>query len=60
MVETTELQKRVVDQCLQLHGGYGYMHEYAIAKAFLDGRAATIYGGSTEIMKEMIGRAMGF
>ncbi len=57
---TTELQKRVVDQCLQLHGGYGYMHEYPIAKAFLDGRAATIYGGSTEIMKEMIGRAMGF
>ncbi|MGH9872808.1 MAG: acyl-CoA dehydrogenase family protein [Pyrinomonadaceae bacterium] len=57
---TTELQKRVVDQCLQLHGGYGYMHEYPIAKAFLDGRASTIYGGSTEIMKEMIGRAMGF
>ncbi|MGH9970134.1 MAG: acyl-CoA dehydrogenase family protein [Pyrinomonadaceae bacterium] len=57
---TTELQKRVVDQCLQLHGGYGYMREYPIAKAFLDGRAATIYGGSTEIMKEMIGRAMGF
>ncbi len=40
--------------------GSGYMHEYPIAKAFLDGRAATIYGGSTEIMKEMIGRAMGF
>lgn len=38
----------------------GYMHEYLIAKAFLDGRAAAIYGGSTEIVKEMIGRAMGF
>jgi long-chain-acyl-CoA dehydrogenase len=57
---TTELQKRVLDQCLQLHGGYGYIREYPIAKAFLDGRAATIYGGSTEIMKELIGRSMGF
>jgi len=56
----TELQKRVVDQCLQLHGGYGYMMEYPIAKAYVDSRAQTIYGGSTEIMKEIIGRAMGF
>lgn len=57
---TTELQKRVVDQCLQLHGGYGYMLEYPIARAYLDSRAQTIYGGTTEIMKEIIGRAMGF
>lgn len=57
---TTELQKRVVDDCLQLHGGYGYMMEYPIAKAFLDTRVQTIYGGTTEIMKEIIGRSMGF
>ncbi len=57
---TTELQKKVVDQCLQLHGGYGYMMEYPIAKMYIDSRAQTIYGGTTEIMKEIIGRAMGF
>lgn len=57
---TTELQKRVVDECLQLHGGYGYMMEYPIAKAFLDTRVQTIYGGTTEIMKEIIGRSLGF
>ncbi len=57
---TTELQKKVVDQCLQLFGGYGYMMEYPIAKAFLDTRVQTIYGGTTEIMKEIIGRSMGF
>ncbi len=57
---TTELQKKLIDQCLQLHGGYGYMMEYPIAKAYIDSRAQTIYGGSTEIMKEIIGRAMGF
>lgn len=56
---TTELQKRVVDQCLQLHGGYGFMTEYPISKAFLDSRGQTIYGGTTEIMKEIIGRSMG-
>ncbi len=56
---TTELQKRVVDQCVQLHGGYGYMLEYPVAKAFLDSRVQTIYGGTTEIMKEIIGRSMG-
>jgi alkylation response protein AidB-like acyl-CoA dehydrogenase len=56
----TELQKRVVDQCVQLHGGFGYMLEYPIAKAYLDTRVQTIYGGTTEIMKEIIGRAMGF
>ncbi len=57
---TTELQKRVVDQCLQLHGGYGYMLEYPIARFYLDTRVQTIYAGTTEIMKEIIGRAMGF
>ncbi|MER7366991.1 acyl-CoA dehydrogenase family protein [Nonomuraea wenchangensis] len=52
----SELQKRVVDQCLQLHGGYGYMLEYPVARAFADTRIQTIYGGTTEIMKEIIGR----
>ncbi len=56
---TTELQKRVVDACVQLHGGYGYMLEYPVAKAFLDSRVQTIYGGTTEIMKEIIGRSLG-
>lgn len=56
---TTELQKRVIDQCVQLHGGYGYMLEYPIARAWLDARVQTIYGGTTEIMKEIIGRSMG-
>lgn len=54
----TELQKRVVDQCVQLHGGYGYMLEYPIARAFCDSRIQTIYGGTTEIMKEIIGRSL--
>ena len=57
---TTELQKKIVDQCLQLFGGYGYMLEYPIAKAYLDSRVQTIFGGTTEIMKELIGRTMGF
>jgi alkylation response protein AidB-like acyl-CoA dehydrogenase len=52
----SELQKRVVDRCLQLHGGYGYMAEYPVARAFVDTRVQTIYGGTTEIMKEIIGR----
>ena len=56
---TTELQKRVIDRCVQLHGGYGYMLEYPIAKAYLDARIQTIYGGTTEIMKEIVGRSLG-
>ncbi|SNR59844.1 Acyl-CoA dehydrogenase [Blastococcus mobilis] len=56
---TTELQKRVVDRCLQLHGGYGYMLEYPVARAYLDSRIQTIYGGTTEIMKEIVGRSLG-
>ena len=52
----SELHKNVVDRCVQLHGGYGYMMEYPIARAYVDNRAQTIYGGTTEIMKEIIGR----
>jgi alkylation response protein AidB-like acyl-CoA dehydrogenase len=52
----SELQRRLLDRCLQLHGGYGYMVEYPVARAYLDTRAQTIYGGTTEIMKELIGR----
>src|SRR4029078_4689106 len=55
----TDLQKRVVDRALQLHGGYGYMLEYPIARAYADARITTIYGGTTEIMKEIIGRSLG-
>jgi alkylation response protein AidB-like acyl-CoA dehydrogenase len=55
----TELQKRVVDRCVQLHGGYGYMREYPIARAYTDARITTIYGGTTEIMKEIIGKSLG-
>lgn len=56
---TTELQKRVVDAGVQLHGGYGYMNEYPISKAYTDSRIQTIYGGTTEIQKEIIGRMLG-
>jgi alkylation response protein AidB-like acyl-CoA dehydrogenase len=56
---TTELQNKVADRCVQLHGGYGYMMEYPVAKAWLDSRVQTIYGGTTEIMKEIIGRGLG-
>jgi alkylation response protein AidB-like acyl-CoA dehydrogenase len=55
----TELGKKVVDACLQLHGGYGYMNEYRVAKDYVDVRIQTIYGGTTEIMKEIIGRDLG-
>jgi alkylation response protein AidB-like acyl-CoA dehydrogenase len=56
---TTELQTKVVDRGVQLFGGYGYMNEYPIAKAFTDSRIQTIYGGTTEIQKEIIGRTLG-
>jgi alkylation response protein AidB-like acyl-CoA dehydrogenase len=56
---TTEMQKRIVDRCVQLHGGYGYMMEFPVARAFTDSRVQTIYGGTTEIMKEIIGRSLG-
>jgi alkylation response protein AidB-like acyl-CoA dehydrogenase len=55
----TELQGRVVDACVQLHGGYGYMTEYPVARAYADARITRIYGGTTEIMKEIIGRSLG-
>ncbi|MDH6282644.1 acyl-CoA dehydrogenase family protein [Prescottella agglutinans] len=54
----SELQKRVLDRCLQLHGGYGYMMEYPVARAYVDTRIQTIYGGTTEIMKDLIGREL--
>jgi alkylation response protein AidB-like acyl-CoA dehydrogenase len=57
---TTELQKKLVDQAVQLHGGYGYMMEYPVARAFVDSRIQTIYGGTTEVQKEIIGRMLGF
>jgi alkylation response protein AidB-like acyl-CoA dehydrogenase len=54
----TELQGRVLDTCVQLHGGYGYMREYPVARAWADSRVSRIYGGTTEIMKEIIGRSL--
>jgi alkylation response protein AidB-like acyl-CoA dehydrogenase len=55
----TDLQGRVADRCLQLFGGYGYILEYPIARAFADARVTRIYGGANEIMKEIVGRALG-
>jgi len=55
----TELQKTVVDRCLQLFGGYGYMSEYPIARAYADARVTTIYGGTTEVMKGIVAKDMG-
>ncbi len=55
---TTELQNKVCDRCVQLHGGYGYMREYNVARAWADARIQTIYGGTTEIMKEIVGRSL--
>lgn len=54
----SEMQQNVLDRCLQLHGGYGYTREYPIARAYLDGRVQTIYGGTTQVMKEIIGRSI--
>jgi acyl-CoA dehydrogenase len=56
---STELQCQVIDLCLQLHGGYGYMEEYEIARMWRDARVQRIYGGTTEIMKEIVGRSLG-
>ena len=55
---STEEERDLINRCLQLHGGYGYMREYPIAKAYMDARVQTIYGGTTEIMKEIIGRSL--
>lgn len=50
------MHNRIATQCLQMHGGWGYMMEYPVAKAFLDARVLSIYGGANEIMKELIAR----
>ena len=55
----TERAKKVIDGCLQLHGGYGYMMEYRVARDYCDTRVHTIFGGTTEIMKDIIGRDLG-
>ena len=57
-MQSTETMCQVLDDCVQLHGGYGYMWEYPIARAWADNRMARIAGGSTEIMKEIIGRTL--
>jgi alkylation response protein AidB-like acyl-CoA dehydrogenase len=54
----TDLQCKVVDECVQLHGGYGFMQEYAVARAWTDARAQRIYGGTNEIMKDIISRTL--
>jgi len=55
----SDLQCKVIDECVQLHGGYGYMQEYPVARAWTDARVQRIYGGTNEIMKEVIARSMG-
>jgi len=57
-VACTEMQGRVADTCLQLYGGYGYMREYGISRAYVDSRVQRIYGGTSEIMKELISRSV--
>ena len=57
-VATTEMQGRVADSCLQLYGGYGFMREYGVSRAFVDARVRRIYGGTSEIMKELISRSL--
>ena len=56
---TTDLHCKVMDECVQLFGGYGYMWEYPVTRGFADARVARIYGGTNEIMKEVITRSMG-
>ncbi len=55
----TEMQARVVDKCLQLHGGYGYMNEYPIARLYADARVSRIYGGTSEVMKTIVAKSLG-
>jgi len=57
---SAHVQNRVIDACVQLHGGYGYMDEYAVGRAWSDARVSKIWAGSNEIMKELIGRSLGF
>ncbi|MDR0068851.1 acyl-CoA dehydrogenase family protein, partial [Acinetobacter sp. 11520] len=54
----SDMFSKIVDECLQLHGGYGYMLEYPIARAYIDHRANRIYAGTNEIMKELISRTL--
>jgi alkylation response protein AidB-like acyl-CoA dehydrogenase len=56
----TETQWEILDRCLQLHGGYGYVNEYEIARLWRDARVQRLYGGTTEIMKDIVGRGLGF
>ena len=56
---SAEIQNDVLDHCVQLHGGYGFMNEYRVARAWRDARISKIWGGSNEIMKELIGRDLG-
>jgi len=58
-LHTTEIQQHVLDRCLQLFGGYGYTTDYAVGRAWADARVQTIYGGTSEIMKEIVGRSLG-
>ncbi len=55
----SDLQNKIIDECVQLHGGYGYMWEYPVARAWADARVQRIYGGTNEIMKELISRSIG-
>jgi len=55
----TEVQARVIDKCLQVHGGYGYMTEYPIARLYADARVTRIFGGTSEVMKSVISKSMG-
>jgi len=57
---TSEVQWEIIDRCLQMHGGYGYINEYEIARLWRDSRVQRLYGGTTEIMKDLMGRAMGY
>ncbi|CQD18560.1 isovaleryl-CoA dehydrogenase [Mycobacterium europaeum] len=57
---TTEVQWEIIDRCLQLHGGYGYINEYEVARLWRDSRVQRLYGGTTEIMKDLMGRSMGY
>ena len=58
-LHTSELEGRVTDECVQLHGGAGYMNEYAVCRRYTDARVSRIYAGSSEIMRELIARSLG-
>jgi long-chain-acyl-CoA dehydrogenase len=56
----TELEWEVVDRCMQMFGGYGYINEYEIAAIWRNSRVQRVYGGTTEILKDLVGRSLGF